>query len=79
MKTKYKYVEFAKDFRGDWLCFNRKSEDELGWIEYRTGWRQFVINTSPDIIFSAGCLDDISHFLGQLNKTKGCFKEKENA
>ena len=79
MKTKYKWIVFEL-FKPSkhWLCFN-KEEDHLGDIEYNVGWRQFVFE--PHIgygstIFNFRCLEDIVDFLKQLNKTKGCYKEK---
>lgn len=68
MKTKYKYIHF-REFPGYWSCKNNKSKVTLGIVEYYRPWKQWCyIPFSTSVVFSADCLDDISHFLGQLNK-----------
>ena len=79
MKTKYKYLVFKEcndkdDPEHMWQMRNREGE-LLGYVGYRTGWRQHVIDFDW-CHMSAGCLRDAAHFLDQLNKTKGCYKEK---
>jgi len=70
MKTKYKHIEFEQGQTSyeRYLCCNRKDKTVLGEIEYHRDWHQFVIGFNSDCIFSSSCLNDISHFLGQLNK-----------
>ena len=83
MKTKYKWIRFEKHVCIDiveWLCMN-KSDQCLGAVEYDAGWRQFVFIVSVwegETKFNFRCLEDIADFLKQLNKTKGCYKEKTN-
>ena len=76
MKTKYKHIEFGK-VEANYECYSSDS-DYLGYTTYYRSWRQFIFEPAGDyVIFSASCLRDIAHFLDQLNKTKGCYKEKK--
>lgn len=79
MKTKYKWIEFTYMQDMGWYCYNLSGEDELGYVEYDKGWRQFVFVRRDDveIKFNWRCLEDIADFLKQLNKTKGCYKKKK--
>lgn len=87
MKTKYKWIEFKRaEGKNDndliFSCVNTSGE-KLGVVGYKVGWRQFVFNCNTDyyyngIDFNFRCLEDIADFLKQLNKTKGCYKEKGN-
>jgi len=77
MKTKYKHIEFNEVTYNSWTCFNRHYEELIGWVRYYDEWRQFVFSAdSAYADFSKSCLEDIAHFLSQLNKTKGCYKSK---
>lgn len=68
MKTKYKYIHFEKGGIG-YICFNTKSKDDLGLIEWYAPWRRWVFwPDNSDVILSSDCLDDISHFMNQLPK-----------
>ncbi len=66
MRTKYKYIHFVEV--GDvWGCYNTRNHTTLCWLEYYPMWGQWVM-TGAEIehIFSADCLADIQHFMGQL-------------
>ena len=81
MKTKYKWIEFVQfpDGLKSWNCFNG-DDDILGEVDYCNGWRQYVFAPSEgytSTYFNFKCLEDIADFLKQLNKTKGCYKDKE--
>ena len=75
MKAKYKYIEFVQDGefqnRPQYNCLNIKDTQVLGMVCYYVPWKQFIITPDPypGIVFSSDCLDDISDFLNQLNKT----------
>lgn len=72
MKTKYKFIHFEKDLAGNWVCKNNKSKDILAYLEYDWQWKQWVSRMKNDcIIFSAGCHEDMAHFLKQLNSAQG--------
>lgn len=68
MKTRYRYIHF-KQARDLWICFNNKTNEPLCSLEYYPPWFQWVLaSKSPTSVFSADCLQDISHFMGQLPK-----------
>lgn len=85
MKTHYKYIHFReipnpgkKTTR--WECFNTNSNWPLGEVEWYGAWRQYIFETSGEIILNKGCLDDISDFLDQLNKLqRGKWKSKDGS
>ncbi len=71
MKTVYKYIKFVHPIfdKLSWSCVNKRHGDLLGTVRWSSGWREHVfIAISDDIVFSASCLDDISHFMKQLNE-----------
>ena len=74
MKTKYKHIHFVEalsdDAQPDYLCYN-KSDEVLGWIEYYFPWRQYVFSTkAKEMVFSKSCLQDIEHFITQVEQSK---------
>lgn len=76
MKLVYKFIYF--ELLGScWYCYNRKSDDELGVIEYYGRWGQYVIAFTEGCVFNDQCLKDITDFLGQLNNNKRGTKAKE--
>ncbi len=78
LKTKYKHIYF-RDMSHyyprrktlTYLCIN-KSEIVLGRVAWRSGWRRYAFTPCrvEKLIFSAGCLDDISHFIKQLMEVR---------
>jgi len=81
MKTKYKWIEFVSNIKGDEYECRNKEGHTLGIATYRNGWRQFIFNCDSTgawagIDFNFRCLEDISDFLKQLNETKGCYRKK---
>lgn len=73
-KTKYKFIHFEQcsNAEGNWDCLNNKTGGCLGGIGYYKAWRQFVfVPEGSLVVFSAGCLADIQHFMGQLDKPVG--------
>jgi hypothetical protein len=71
MKTRCRYIHFVERFVAKlpvgWSCLNTKHSDELGGVKWDYGWKQFVFLPMDNTEFSADCLDDISHFMKQLN------------
>jgi hypothetical protein len=72
MTTEYRFIRFVPDgeFEGKpmWSCANRKSGGELAKVFYYRLWRQFCVRvTAEQNVFSYDCLEDIAHFLRQLN------------
>ena len=74
MKTRYQFVHFEKiggmDTKYIWSCRNNRSGDELGQVQWYNAWRQYCFEPSGPSVYSAGCLDDISHFIGQLQQER---------
>lgn len=69
MKKVYKYIKFEQDELKRWFCYNKKNDDwEMAEITYKTQWNQWVVEFRVGYIFNNTCLNDISHFLTQLNK-----------
>lgn len=83
MKTVYKYIIFKlheTDGYAEhetWFCVNKKSRALLGSAIYYKPWRQWVMEFENTCIFNNTCLNDISHFLIQLNKQEGAGSEVE--
>jgi len=71
LKTEYKYIVFkftdAADHKKGAECLNKKSGTILGYVEYYTPWKQYVIEFREDFVFNVSCLKDIADFLRQLN------------
>lgn len=69
MQTEYKYIKFYRRNLDTWYCRNKEGT-LLGLVIFEQGWKQYVFTPMlEELIFSATCLDDISHFLKQLNGT----------
>ena len=71
MKTKYKHIQFEKAPPGlgwIWSCYNNKTNELLGDIDYYKSWRQYVIEFQSGCVFNNQCLRDIADFLDQINK-----------
>jgi len=71
MKTIYQYITFLeRESTGKtskWACRNKKSEAVLGEIKWYGAWRQYCYFPTIQAVYSAGCLNDISDFIEQLN------------
>ena len=78
LQTKYKHIHFVhvmdKTTTSEWTCNNNSTGDLLGTVKWYSNWRQYVfipIFLVPTV-FSVSCLEDINHFIGQLEaKRKG--------
>lgn len=75
MKMKYKYIEFKlleqKAKTTVWSCNNLKSNITLGIIKWFPSWRQYCFSPINNSVYSKGCLEDVNHFIQQLdNKRK---------
>lgn len=74
MQTEYKHINFQKvnarfTTKPIYRCVSNKSIDGvLGTIKYYPYWQKHCFFPEANIVFSADCLNDISHFLGQLVK-----------
>lgn len=75
MQTKYKYLVFEKSAHqlpktSVWECKNAKRGTVLGIVKWYSPWRQYCYFPTVQAVYSAGCLNDISHFIGQLKENK---------
>ena len=72
MKTEYEYLKFVevpvKTKTRKFNCCNKKSGTVLGEVKWNGSWRQYCYFDAVLAVYSAGCMDDISHFCKQLNK-----------
>ena len=71
LKTLYQYIHFkkAESKNYDWICYNNRSKDILGYIKYYDKWNENVFTqANTGVIFSTGCLKDISEFMKTLNE-----------
>jgi hypothetical protein len=73
MQTQYKYLTFVQTDQAEkktstWECKNTRSGTTLGIVKWYPSWRQYCYFPTVQAVYSAGCFDDISHFINQLNK-----------
>lgn len=75
-KTYIRFVEVSNPGRLTkiWICENINNGAKLGIIKWYGSWRQYCYFTSPDRIFSVGCLKEISDFI--VSRMKERKKEK---
>ena len=71
MKTSYKFIAFEEVYQPNrktktYFCMNKRSSTVLGVVKWYGHWRQYCYFSEPNIVYSADCLADIQHFIGQL-------------
>jgi hypothetical protein len=74
MKTRYKYIHFEKDIptAEGWVIINNRSNAVLGYLAYYKPWKQYVFSqASENIVFNKSCLQEIIHFMDQLESEAG--------
>ena len=64
----YKHITIAEaeethNNKPVYVVSNTKKGDPLGYIYYEPSWKQYVLTTINDIIFSVSCLKDIIDFI----------------
>ncbi len=79
-ETKYMYFKLIekKPKTNKYLVCNKKTDDELGTIEWYSYWRQYIFEPSwerQSCVFNHTCLNEIAEFLKELNIKH---KEKKN-
>jgi len=67
MQTKYKYIHFETENKDIWTCLT-KDDYILAEIYFHKQWKEFTVIFNQRATFNAGCLNDIVHFVGQLNR-----------
>lgn len=50
--------------------YSKHSNDYLGKISWRCGWRCYVISYSEDIDMSVGCHEELNEFIKELEKQR---------
>lgn len=72
MKTRYKYIRFEKidspPSTKDWKVMSKNGAMLLGDIVFYETWSEFCFAPANMTVFSVDCLQDIIHFIGQLEK-----------
>ena len=68
MKTKYKFIHMEENvlFERSWNICNNKSGNAIGFIEWYVEWKKYVFQSNGTAVFSIDCLEDIIHFIKQL-------------
>lgn len=70
MKQEFEYLLFVrietKGKTGKWNCCNKRSGDILGEVKWHGAWRQYCYFPLVQAVYSKGCLNDITEFIGQL-------------
>ena len=71
LKTDYQYLIFVEvpnpgRKTSVWECRNKNSQTVLGTVSWYGPWRQYCYFPSIQAVYSAGCLQDITHFINQL-------------
>ena len=81
MKTQYNYLKFVKTAdkpkTSIWVCVNHGNE-LLGEVHWYSSWRQYCYFPAETSVYSIGCLQDIVHFVEQLNAEHKTQRAKEN-
>jgi len=70
-KTRYKFIHFVevekKPKTEVYSCRNNSTSDELGIVKWYSTWRCYAFfPVFGDLVFNAGCLSDITHFMEQM-------------
>ena len=68
MKTRYRFIHFEALTDDVWICAANRDDTILGSVDMATDWRKWVFNPTDMRRFSEDCLQDIAHFLGQLDE-----------
>ncbi|MCK9601384.1 MAG: hypothetical protein M0R06_20250 [Sphaerochaeta sp.] len=71
-KTRYKHIQFVREPRFGaplWVCRSNRGREVLGTVQ-AGAWSRVTFFPQSNTEFSADCLDDISHFIGQLEESK---------
>ena len=70
----HKYIHFVKIAdkakTSIWSCRNNSGEYEIGIVKWNPGWRQYCFYPASDMVFSRGCMDDISGFIRSIMEVR---------
>lgn len=73
MKTRYKHVHFVKkdDDAGVWWgCYDNRTKDRLGDVEWCSDWRQYAFTGVGYARLTTDRLRDISDFMEKLKEAR---------
>lgn len=62
-----KYIRFEWMTLRHCVVHNKKSDSPLGTIEWYPRWRQFVLTSMDNVIWSADCLRDVAQEIERVN------------
>lgn len=68
-QSKYRFIHFEEkntEHGIRYFCKNNKTGDHLGECAFYKKWKEWVY-LPKDIVMSSQCLEDVAHFLRQLN------------
>lgn len=57
--------------------YSNHSNDFLGRIHYRSGWRNYVMSYEPNIDMSVDCNDELNNFMKKLEAERYVIKMME--
>ena len=66
LRRKYRQIEFVIS-GGCWVCLNRRDQHRAGVLSWEPIHKQWVASIESAGIWSAAKLDDLAHFLRQIN------------
>ena len=79
MKTEFQYIKFvqqtSKGVTSVWSCRNTRYGDELGVVKWNGAWRQYCYFPTVQAVYSAGCLLDITEFIGLLANARSTSRD----
>lgn len=55
---------------GVWMCFSKRTGDELGLVQWYAPWRRYCYYPTTHTVYSDGCLTDIADFIDRLMKKR---------
>ena len=75
MKTEYDYLSFDLTEKQpkkttSWYCREKSNKNILGYVGWYAPWRQYCFCPVGQTVFNESCLQDIRHFIGQLEEER---------
>jgi hypothetical protein len=79
MKRLLFYIEDENGTRKTkrFYVYSSHSNDKLGVIQWRTGWRCYVMSYDDDIEMSVSCMKELNEFIESLEQERKAQIEKE--
>ena len=70
-----KLLFFIEDENGKrktkrFYVYSNHSNDKLGVIQWRTGWRHYVMSYDEDIDMSVSCMEELCNFMKKLESER---------